>query len=260
MFRRSMLLCVALVAMAAVSARAETFSAEKIKQLRTQLAKLTEMPENTPEGWSKSRVNPNKLLDVFKPLSIRKGFVLRAYVFRERGNGNGVVWAMPVHADFPEPKDCPTLPNHLLTAPKPHDALDDAMEAIEGDGSAWSYLAASLLRREIAEFGAGWHGVSWGVHHVLDADPWKAPAGKPEDASLERPTSQPGQWKWLDGRPAGYAPAVVVEKDRVTVTFYTYSAIGKEGVYRHVDIYRPGKYRAKTEEKKIAEGPNEVAF
>jgi hypothetical protein len=36
--------------------------------------------------------------------------------------------------------------------------LDDFMDAIEGDGSAWSYLSASLFAREAAELGALWHG------------------------------------------------------------------------------------------------------
>ena len=37
------------------------------------------------------------------------------------------------------------------------------MQAIEGDGSPWSYLSASILSREAEEFGAMWHGVD-GIH------------------------------------------------------------------------------------------------
>jgi len=46
----------------------------------------------------------------------------------------------------------------LSAPPRPHGALDDFMDAIEGDGSAWSYLSASLFAREAAELGALWHG------------------------------------------------------------------------------------------------------
>ena len=38
------------------------------------------------------------------------------------------------------------------------------MQAIDGDGSLRSYFEASILARELAEFGAIWHGISWGEH------------------------------------------------------------------------------------------------
>ena len=261
MLKKSRLVCVSCLVFAAAGyASAETFSAAKVKEIREKAAKTVETPQDTPEGWAKSRVNPNKLLDVFTPLTMRKGFVLRAYTFREEQNGNGVVWAMPSNAEFPEPKDCPTLENHLLKAPKPFDALDDAMEAIEGDGSAWSYLAASLLRRELSEFGAVWHGSRWLTHTVLDDDPWKGGSAKPDELAMDKPTTPVDQWKWLEERPKSYVPEVKIEKDRVTVTFYTYSGLEKERIYRHVDTYRPGKYRPKVSEKMIAEGKGGFAF
>jgi hypothetical protein len=261
MLKKAILICVSCVVVAVAGyARAEAFSAAEIKKIRDTVAKTVVVPENTPEGWSKSRVNPNKLLDVFKPLKMRKDFVLRAYIFREDGNGNGVVWAMPSSAEFPEPKDCPTLENHLLKAPKPSEALDDVMEAIEGDNSPWSYLAASLLRREFSEFGAVWHGSRWSTHYVLDDDPWKGGAAKSDDLAMERPNSEPDKWKWLEDRPKSYAPEVKIEKDRVTVTVYTYSGLKTECIYRHVDTYRPGKYRPKVVEKLIAEGQGGFVF
>ena len=261
MLKKTMLICTSCIAFVAVgSVHAETFSAAKIKEIRQQATKATESPEDTPEGWSKSRVNPNKLLGVFKPLVLRKGFLLKAYVFKEEGNGNGVVWAMPSTADFPDPKDCPTLESHLMKAPKPADALDDAMEAIEGDKSAWSYLAASLLRRELSGFAARWHGDLWGAHVVLDEDPWKGGPVKPDDSPLDRPTSKPTEWKWFGDCPKSYAPEVKRGEDEVNVTFYTYCALDKERLYRHIDTYRVGKYRPKVAEKPIAEGPNGVAY
>lgn len=45
------------------------------------------------------------------------------------------------------------------------------MEAIEGDGSHWSYLSASIFMREINEFGASWHGCSWSTHEIIDKNP-----------------------------------------------------------------------------------------
>jgi hypothetical protein len=256
MLKKSLLVWVLCAVFAAAGyARAATFSAAKIKEIREKAAKTVTTPEDTPEGWAKSRVNPNKLLDVFTPLKIRKGFVLRAYTFREDENGNGVIWAMPSNAEFPEPKDCPTLETHLLRAPKPSEALDDAMEAIEGDNSAWSYLAASLLRREFSEFGAVWHGANWSLHFVLDKDPWLAAPPKEGEPTLDRPTAKAAEWTWLEEAPKDWRPQVKVEKDRVTVTFYTYCGLEKQRLYRHTDTYKSGKLRAKVEEKPIAEGP-----
>lgn len=230
------------------------FSAAKIRKLREEAVKIAQVPQEGPNGWSKSTVDPNKVLELFKPLRLRKGFVLRAYQYREEGNGNGVVWAMPIDAEFPEPKDCPTLDSHLLKAPKPSEALDDVMEAIEGDGTPWSYLAASMLRRELSDFGAAWHGVQWSLHFVLDEDPWMADPPKPDEPPLDRPTTKAAEWTWIEESPKDWRPRVTVDKDRVTVTFYTFSPIETQRLFRHTDTYKSGKLRAKVEEKVIATG------
>jgi hypothetical protein len=245
-----------------VQAKPVALSVARIKELRRKATELSQPVDGRkdPPGWSKSRVDPAKLVEIFKPLRLRKGYVLRAYIFREEGNGSGVVWAMPEDAEFPAPEDCPALENHMLKAPKPSEALDDVMEAIEGDGSPESYLAASLLRRELREFGAMWHGCNWSTHVVLDQDPWKAGPPREEDSPLDRPTSDPREWKWPEPKPTQWSPRVQVEKDRVTVTFHTYSGLGKESIFRHTDTYRPGKYRPKMAQKLIGEGPAGFAF
>ena len=144
----------------------KTFPTKRIAQLRRRASKAAELPEEVPEGWSVSTVDPMAVLAVFKPLRIKEGFVLRAYQFHSSGNGNGFVWAMPVDADFPDPDDCPRLKDTFLESPKPPAALDHVMDAIDGDGSPWSYMCASILARELAEFVAMWHGCSWGTHTI----------------------------------------------------------------------------------------------
>ena len=76
------------------------FTAEEIKQLRKPVI----LPRKGPRGWSKSQVEPVEVLKAFPALRLKKGFVLRAYQFREGGNGNAVVWAMPEESPFPSPK------------------------------------------------------------------------------------------------------------------------------------------------------------
>jgi hypothetical protein len=229
------------------------FTAAKIAQLRERVAELATVPDSTPEGWSKSKVDPTKLLALFPALRLRQGFTLRAYQFKDTGNGNGFVWAMPAGAEFPRPEDCPRLESHLLKAPKPYDALDDAMDAIEGTDTAETYLQASLLRRELKDFGAMWHGVVWGTHHVVDENPLKG-AGDANADPMRTPMSKPKDWQWLEPSPADWSPRVTLEPGRVVVTFYTFSGYEKERIYRHIDVYRRDKYRPRVEEKVISKG------
>ena len=245
------------------------FTAAEIKAWRARLTQLGQLPQETPNGWSKSPIEPSKLLTVFPELKLRDGYVLRAYVFKEDANSNGFVWALPADAEFPAPEDSPRLESHFLKPPKPFDALDDVMEVIAGDDSPESYLHASLLRREFKEFGGGWHGVRWGVNTVLDDSPWNRPPAGEEESPAMYPESKPEEWKWIAARPDDWKPEVRLEKDKAIVTFYSYTPLAaelddgqeeKERVIRHTETYRRGKYRPLIAEKKLAEGPNAVAF
>ncbi len=239
--------------------RAVRFRAADAAALREKASELAAVPESAPEGWSKSAVDPNRLLTLFPALRIRQGFTLRAYQFKSEGNGNAVVWAMPVDAEYPEPKDCPRLEGHLFKAPKPYDALDDVMDAIEGNDTAEAYWQASLLRRELKDFGAIWHGVAWGTHVIVEDDPSKFVRDENADP-LRTPSTKPDEWTWLEAKPTNWTPRVMLEADRAVVTFYTFSGYEKEGLYRHVDVYRRGKYRPRVEEPRIAEGKGGYLF
>ena len=151
-----------------------TFPIKKFQQLRQRAIQARQVSEG-PQGWSKSKVDSMKLLVAFSSLCLRKGFVMRAYEFRQRGNGNGIVWAMPENFAFPEPEKCPKLEDRFLEPPKPSGALNNVLEAVEGDGTPWSYLSASLFAREIAEFGAMWHGCNWSTHTILGDEPLISP-------------------------------------------------------------------------------------
>jgi len=236
------------------------FSAAEINDLRRKAQEIAFVPEQTPDGWSKSLVDPMKLAALFRPLRVKKGYRLLAYQFKEEMNGNGVVWAMPTEATFPEPADLLEGNMNLFRAPKPGKALDNAMEAVDGDRSAKSFLLASILKRELDEFGAMWHGSSWTVHQILDADPWQGPPPSEEADPLDHPSRPESGWKWRTKKPVDWRPTVTVSGNVAKVRFYTFSAIGKEGIYEHVDEYRPGEYRFSTERKKIAEGPRQLAF
>jgi hypothetical protein len=193
-------------------------------------------------------VDPTTVLVPFTSLRLRAGFILRAYQFKAGGNGNAVVWAVPVDVEFPDPGLCPRLQGVFLTPPKPPGALDDIMEAIEGDGTPWSYLCASLLARELGEFGALWHGSEWGTHDILGAEPWKT-------TKRHRTGSQEEIWQWSEPKPVVWKPRVHVAGDVITVTFFTYTALGQEKIIQHIDTFKPGNYQFATQHKVLATGP-----
>ena len=237
-----------------------TFPIHKIKKLRINAEKIRKVDDRGSEGWSKSTVNPMELLSIFNTLWLKKGLVLRAYQFREGGNGNGIVWAMPEDLTFPDPESCDKLIDRFLEPPKPPGAIDNIMESVEGDGSPWSYLSASLFAREAAEFGALWHGSSWSTHEILGEAPSQFPYGKASRRGIEDPDHNHDEWKWLEAKPEEWMPMVCEEGNVITVVFYTFSGLGGHGIYRHLDTYEKGQYQFKTEKKLIAEGTGGYVF
>lgn len=237
-----------------------SFTLQQLTPLRDAARKTGEFPEGAfervPEGWSKGTLDPHKALAVFKTLKLKQGFQLRTYQYREDLNGNGVVWALPAGAAFPDPAELVKDRFELLKPPKPPKAYDNYMEAIEGDRSALSFVSASLLRRELGDFGSVWHGAGWVFHTLLDSSPWDESAKQPE--WFPEPPSPLSDWKWMKPKPTDWKPKVSVKGQVVTVTFYTYSPIEKESIYRHVDEYRVGEYRFSSEMQKLAIGSKGV--
>jgi len=132
----------------------QIFCHEEVEKLRRRVAKVAKLPAKVPDGWSISTVDPMAVLAVFTPLCLKPGFVLRAYQYQVCGNGNGFVWAVPADSEFPAPENCPRLRDAFLEPPKPPLALDHVMDAIDGDGSPWSYQF-DAERTEIATGGCG---------------------------------------------------------------------------------------------------------
>jgi hypothetical protein len=223
------------------------FSLKAVNSLRRAAKSASRFPHESPEGWRKSPVDPMGLLRVFPALNLKPGYVLRAYSFFDGGNGNTVVYVVPEDAPFPEPQDCPPNTEHFLDAPIPPGANERVAHFIEGDGSPWSYMCASILVRELAEFGALWHGCAWSTHTILGSHP-------AERRQKCMQMGDPETWNWLEPAPSDWRPCVAGRDGRVTVTFYTHTALGAERVIRHVDTYEPGTYRFESEEPVIADG------
>jgi hypothetical protein len=203
------------------------------------------VPGDAPDGWSACPVDPAVVLPAFARLELRSGYHLGAYLYRSAGNSNTSVYALPLDARLPPPaaRDEP---------PPPAGALGDVMDAITGDGSAESYLQASVLARELEEFGAAGHGMRWTVTHVLDADVWDEPGEL--SPSRPRPTLPPEQYRWSARIPEDFRPTVVDHNGQVVVRFFTYCALGQEEIVEHVDVYDRGDYAARPTDEVLATG------
>jgi hypothetical protein len=179
------------------------FDLAGIQALRARAEKARALLGPSAEGWSKSPVDPADVLKVFKPLRLKTGLALRGDVFNETTIGGGRVWAVPTGAVL-------LGSDHSGLPSKPAGALNNVMEGIMGDGSAWSYLCASILSRELAEFGARWHGCYWTTHTLLGANPLTVGSAGRDTPSNDAPEGYAkGQlpavgesgWKWLSPLP-----------------------------------------------------------
>ncbi len=200
------------------------------------------------DGWAKSPVDPMNVLAVFDSISLKPGFILRAYQFTAGDNGNGIVWAMPSDTPFPEPEDCPRLTDQFLEPPRPPQALDNFMQVVTGDSSAWSYLSASILARELQEFGAMWHGCHWDTHTILGKNPWDKPQSHTIDSPIEA-------WKWDGPLPMVWKPEMTESDGQKVVSFLTHSGLEQEVIVCHTDVYDGDSYRMKSSEEILAVGP-----
>jgi hypothetical protein len=119
--------------------------------------------------------------------------------------------------------------------PHPKGALEDFMSAVCGDGGSMSYIIASLLRRELLEFGAYGKSINWGHHRLME----KLPAQT--------------QWQWR-AEVKDLSPKVAVfPNDKVAVEFFTCRLVAPVAIFQHVDQYEAGQYCAKHLDRAIAQ-------
>lgn len=227
-----------------------SFAIEKVNALRQAAQRARQVAADGPRGWSRSEVDPMRLLGVFPTLRLRRGFVLRAYLFRDKGQGNGALWAMPRDAAYPEPDHCPGLEGSSIQVPRPPQALDDYLDAVEGDGSPWSHLSFSLFAREAAEFGVRWRGASWSDHKILGGDPWTH--------ALLRLPGKDADIQWTIPRPRTWEPCFKQEGPLAAVRFHTFTGLGRERVIRHCDFFQKGLRDFRSQWENIAQAGRET--
>ena len=234
--------------------RSVSFSIRRVNRLRQAAERArTDLPP-IPDGWSASACRANELLRVFDALWLKPGFALHAYEYRIGGNGNGIIWAVPTDAPLLAPGDCPGNDDVFLRPPQPPRAVP-LMQAIEGDGSPWSYLSASILSREAAEFGAIWHGCVWSDQTVLSKAPRQADGLETEDRARKLTGDAPvSNWTWCGAVPPLWKPTYADKGTTRQVVLHIHNPVEREEIYRATDTYPAGSYDGETETTVLCRG------
>ena len=129
-----------------------SFSITQVNRLRSAAVEARTLLAERPDPWPVR--DADDLIRVFDTLWLKAGFALHAY--DSGGSARGIIWAVPADAPLVAPGEWSRLEDTWL--PQPPEAVP-LMQTIEGDGSPWSYLSASILRREARNSGRG--GPAW---------------------------------------------------------------------------------------------------
>jgi hypothetical protein len=198
--------------------------------------------ENAPQTpnnqglWFISAMNPGAALMKLPGIRLKPKFRLISYLYRTGETGTGATWALPEQYSTTS-----HLEKALINAggrdapPKPEGALDDFMNAIEGDLSPMSFAIASLLRRELLEAGKIGRSAGWTHHRLLDA-------------ILPQVT-----WQWHIEIPKDFSPKVRVFPDgRIVIEFFTCRTVAPISIFQHVDSYCAEQYCGRYFDRPIA--------
>ncbi|MBD2096609.1 hypothetical protein H6F90_15860 [Trichocoleus sp. FACHB-591] len=206
------------------------------------LFKFASLPEeetpspNTEGHWFVSAVNPGSTLLKLPGLKLKPNFRLAGYLYRVPEGGAGSIWALPEEfSTTAQLEQALAASGDRAQPPQPSGALVDFMEAVEGDRSPSSYLVASILRRELQEFGVLGKYCEWSHHHLINTIPLQI------------------KWQWRKAAPKDLIPKVASFPDgRVAVEFFTCRVVPPVAIFRHLDQYVAGTYKATCADQALA--------
>jgi hypothetical protein len=184
-------------------------------------------------GWVVSTVDPGAALVKLPGLSLKLGWRLIGYVYSAKEAGKGVVWAVPDALSTTSILEKPIGSSEGTQHPRPDGASDHFLEVVTGDRSAASFAVASILRRELEEFGAS--NRPWSQHQLIDTVPAQA------------------KWQWSHPQPADLAPKVKIMPDgQAAVEFFTWRVSQPVSLFRHVELYPADTYMPRSQNQTIA--------
>lgn len=223
-----------------------TFPITSVTRLRRAAERARQSRDS---GWLASAYNADRLIGVFDTLRLKPGFGLYVDQFPEDRSEDGAIWAVPTEASFVIPNACESAEYGRSCPPKPLHAVP-LMQAVDGDGSPWSYLSASILRREAAEFGASWPGYVWTDQAILSKLPRKSEDSNfPEDELDLTNDSDAAEWAWHGKPPRVWEPTYSDRGVTKQIILHIRDPVGSDRIYRATDIYRAGSYDCTTRTK-----------
>ena len=186
-------------------------------------------------SWGVSTVNPGAALVRLPGVSLKPGMRMVGYVYQAKDDGVGAVWAVPDELSTTFALEKAIATSQASRQPQPEGAFDHFMEAVRGDRSAVSFMVASLLRRELEEFGAVGQRCTWSHHELIDAVPLQA------------------KWQWKHQQPTDMAPKVKIMPDgQAAVEFFTWRGTHPIALFRHIELYPAESYVSKSQNQAIA--------
>ncbi|NJL85529.1 MAG: hypothetical protein HC886_05430 [Leptolyngbyaceae cyanobacterium SM1_1_3] len=189
---------------------------------------------NAQGRWFLSTVDPAAAIAKLPGLAVAPGWCLVIYLYRQARAGMGATWAIPESFSTTAFLEAALRDTSAEQIPRP-EAAKPVMEALTGNFSVASFLAASLLYREIKEIGRFGKLAHWSRHRLIGAIPPNQP------------------WQWRGKAPQDLAPKVRVLPDQpAAVEFFTCRLTPPVSLFRHVDQYAAGSYRLKSTDQSIA--------
>jgi hypothetical protein len=199
-------------------------------------AELESQAPNTKGKWFISAMNPGDALLKLPGMQLKPGFRLVTYLHRTAADGVGVTWAVPeTLSTTAKLEQALNRPCDLQHPPQPEAALADVMEAIDGDRDPLSFVIASLLKRELRDFGNVGKYCTWSHHRLIETLPSQV------------------KWEWKVKPPQDLSPKVLVYPDqKVAIEFFTCRITAPVAIFQHVDQYPPNHYKAAGADRAIA--------
>ena len=246
------------------------FSARGITQIRNHLSDaLFANASAARDRHASARPRANQESNVFahsldlavvlqstNGVRLKTGYRIRGSIFHEDRNGNGFLWAVKIGKGNKKSDHLVRIPRpdigFALPVLRPDNACPDIMEAITGNFSPFSYLEASILKRELKEFGALWNGCDWGTYKIL-ASPHDTCSGMFGEGSL-------AQWSWIGRKIADLRPRDDIKAKQVLVTFYARSDLGSQHIMRFEETFESDSYVSTSTQVDVARGGGGYIF
>lgn len=204
---------------------------------------ITHTEGSTPNvhgQWFISTADAGMALKNLPGIRLKPSYCLVTYLYRirrsNRAHGTAATWAMGHHLSTTSHLEAALdLAGDHGTPPYPEGALLNSMMAITGNYTAGSFLIASILQRELEEFGRCGKFHRWHHHRLIGKIP-------PQHS-----------WQWRVTPPKDLKPRVRgLANGKTTVEFYTCRLSPPVSIFRHLDRYPVHSYVAKVSNQAVA--------